>query len=205
MSSKYLICYLIFSFQVNPRDNVILFEVFDSNRIVSRAGSGINEPLTVYEPFLCFIHLMLFGVQFIAGISAVDPIFTCLRSADFRIHYVSSVEMYFWLWPINLSLLTELFKNQMLFHMVWHHRICVFAAIIHKNRYRNDYYCFHFFFQTRDDFLGLVEIPLSHTQIAAEAQGRDIVAKDYILRPRRWANLVELPLVITTCRLIIIP
>ena len=45
-----------------------------------------------------------------------------------------------------------------------------------------------FTLQTRDDFLGLVEIPLSHTQINTEAQGRDIVAKDYILRPRRWVR-----------------
>lgn len=44
---------------------------------------------------------------------------------------------------------------------------------------------------TRDDFLGLVEIPLSHTQIAAEAQGRDIVAKDYILRPRSTRSRVR--------------
>ncbi|KAJ8303999.1 hypothetical protein KUTeg_017582 [Tegillarca granosa] len=37
---------------------------------------------------------------------------------------------------------------------------------------------------TRDDFLGLVEIPLAHTVIATERSSREIAAKDYILRPR---------------------
>ncbi|KAK3609118.1 hypothetical protein CHS0354_007796 [Potamilus streckersoni] len=44
---------------------------------------------------------------------------------------------------------------------------------------------------TRDDFLGLVEIPLSHTGISLERQGRDIAAKDYILRPRSNKSRVK--------------
>ncbi|KAL3866138.1 hypothetical protein ACJMK2_043467 [Sinanodonta woodiana] len=44
---------------------------------------------------------------------------------------------------------------------------------------------------TRDDFLGLVEIPLSHTGIFLERQGRDIAAKDYILRPRSNKSRVK--------------
>ena len=39
--------------------------------------------------------------------------------------------------------------------------------------------------QTRDDFLGMVEIPFSHTSIVTESSGREVVARDYILRPRR--------------------
>jgi hypothetical protein len=41
------------------------------------------------------------------------------------------------------------------------------------------------YLQTRDDFLGLVEIPLNHTTIVTERPGRDVACKDYILRPRR--------------------
>lgn len=41
--------------------------------------------------------------------------------------------------------------------------------------------------QTRDDFLGLVEIPLMHTNIATERPEREINAKDYFLRPRRYS------------------
>ncbi|XP_052794019.1 E3 ubiquitin-protein ligase NEDD4-like isoform X2 [Mya arenaria] len=44
---------------------------------------------------------------------------------------------------------------------------------------------------TRDDFLGLVEIPLNHTTISTEQTGREIVAKDYILRPRSIRSRVR--------------
>ena len=39
--------------------------------------------------------------------------------------------------------------------------------------------------QTRDDFLGLVEIPLEHAVINIEHPDRQIPAKDFFLRPRR--------------------
>ena len=38
--------------------------------------------------------------------------------------------------------------------------------------------------QTRDDFLGLVEIPLHFLGIGVEADGRDIPCKNWVLRPR---------------------
>ncbi|XP_021360527.1 E3 ubiquitin-protein ligase NEDD4-like isoform X4 [Mizuhopecten yessoensis] len=44
---------------------------------------------------------------------------------------------------------------------------------------------------TRDDFLGLVEIPLAHTSIICERTGRDVPAKDYILRPRSVRSRVK--------------
>ncbi|KAL5005295.1 hypothetical protein ScPMuIL_018751 [Solemya velum] len=44
---------------------------------------------------------------------------------------------------------------------------------------------------TRDDFLGLVEIPLMHTNIATERPERDITAKDYFLRPRSIRSRVK--------------
>ena len=40
-------------------------------------------------------------------------------------------------------------------------------------------------FQTRDDFLGLVEITLKHATIGTETEGREAVPRDFILRPRR--------------------
>eukprot|EP00106_Octopus_bimaculoides_P008727 XP_014776169.1 PREDICTED: E3 ubiquitin-protein ligase NEDD4-like [Octopus bimaculoides] len=44
---------------------------------------------------------------------------------------------------------------------------------------------------TRDDFLGLVEIPLNHTSILTERPGRRIPTKDYILRPRSSRSRVR--------------
>ncbi|XP_060560176.1 E3 ubiquitin-protein ligase NEDD4-like isoform X2 [Ruditapes philippinarum] len=44
---------------------------------------------------------------------------------------------------------------------------------------------------TRDDFLGLVEIPLNHTTIVTERPGRDVACKDYILRPRSIRSRVR--------------
>ncbi|KAK3097984.1 hypothetical protein FSP39_015053 [Pinctada imbricata] len=44
---------------------------------------------------------------------------------------------------------------------------------------------------TRDDFLGLVEIPLSHTFINTENSDSDIPTKNYILRPRSSRSRVK--------------
>lgn len=44
---------------------------------------------------------------------------------------------------------------------------------------------------TRDDFLGLVEIPLNHTSILTERPDRSIPTKDYILRPRSTRSRVR--------------
>ncbi|KAH3837035.1 E3 ubiquitin-protein ligase NEDD4-like isoform X2 [Dreissena polymorpha] len=44
---------------------------------------------------------------------------------------------------------------------------------------------------TRDDFLGLVEIPLNHTALDTERTDRVIVKKDYILRPRSVRSRVR--------------
>ena len=44
---------------------------------------------------------------------------------------------------------------------------------------------------TRDDFLGLVEIPLSLTSVAQETPGIEITPKSYILRPRTTKSRVR--------------
>ncbi|PVD19538.1 hypothetical protein C0Q70_20027 [Pomacea canaliculata] len=44
---------------------------------------------------------------------------------------------------------------------------------------------------TRDDFLGLVEIPLRFTNISTEASGRDIPCKNWVLRPRSVRSRVR--------------
>ncbi|XP_064610095.1 LOW QUALITY PROTEIN: E3 ubiquitin-protein ligase NEDD4-like [Liolophura sinensis] len=44
---------------------------------------------------------------------------------------------------------------------------------------------------TRDDFLGLVEIPLDHTAVLTERPGRHVPNKDYILRPRSVRSRVR--------------
>ncbi|XP_012939741.1 E3 ubiquitin-protein ligase NEDD4 [Aplysia californica] len=44
---------------------------------------------------------------------------------------------------------------------------------------------------TRDDFLGLVEIPLNHVNIATEREGRDITCKNFVLRPRSSRSRVK--------------
>lgn len=44
---------------------------------------------------------------------------------------------------------------------------------------------------TRDDFLGLVEIPLNHTTLQCERPGLEINCKDYILRPRTSRSRVR--------------
>ena len=43
-------------------------------------------------------------------------------------------------------------------------------------------------FQTRDDFLGLVEIPLEHAHISTERSDRELQSRDFILRPRRYVQ-----------------
>jgi len=45
--------------------------------------------------------------------------------------------------------------------------------------------CTMSYFQTRDDFLGLVELTLKHTLIGTETAERRPVPRDFILRPRR--------------------
>ncbi|XP_048258981.1 E3 ubiquitin-protein ligase NEDD4-like isoform X2 [Haliotis rufescens] len=44
---------------------------------------------------------------------------------------------------------------------------------------------------TRDDFLGLVEIPLNHTGVATERSGRDVGVKSFMLRPRSIRSRVR--------------
>ncbi|CAG5135198.1 unnamed protein product, partial [Candidula unifasciata] len=44
---------------------------------------------------------------------------------------------------------------------------------------------------TRDDFLGLIEIPLNHVHIATERTGRDIPCKNFVLRPRSSRSRVK--------------
>lgn len=39
--------------------------------------------------------------------------------------------------------------------------------------------------QTRDDFLGLIELNLNHMSISTERVSRDITCKNFVLRPRR--------------------
>ncbi|XP_041367636.1 E3 ubiquitin-protein ligase NEDD4-like isoform X2 [Gigantopelta aegis] len=44
---------------------------------------------------------------------------------------------------------------------------------------------------TRDDFLGVVEIPFSHTSISVESPSTSIAVKSYILRPRSLRSRVK--------------
>lgn len=44
---------------------------------------------------------------------------------------------------------------------------------------------------TRDDFLGMVEIPLNHTTIQTETEGHALLQKSYILRPRSSRSRVK--------------
>lgn len=45
--------------------------------------------------------------------------------------------------------------------------------------------------QTRDDFLGLVEIPLEHALISTEHPHRTLHPRDFILRPRRFVVILN--------------